>query len=76
MSGAASLRVAHVGYFTVRQADAHAIAVAAGAFAWRLNRRLTRMHNRTARVTFRILLNALAAIVILLLLLFALTSGG
>ncbi len=53
-----------------------ALAVAAAFIAWRLNRSITRIQDPTARISLRILLNVVAAIVILLLLLFGLTSGG
>ncbi len=53
-----------------------ALAVAAGVLTWRLNLRITRIENRTVRISLRILLNVVAAIIIVLLLLFGLLEEG
>ena len=53
-----------------------ALAVAAGVLTWRLNLRITRMQNRTVRISLHILLNVVAVIVIVLLLLFGLLEEG
>ena len=53
-----------------------ALAVAAGVLTWRLNLRITRMQNRTVRISLHILLNVVAVIVIVLLLMFGLLEEG
>ncbi len=53
-----------------------ALAVAVGVLTWRLNLRITRIQNRTVRTSLRILVNVVAAIIIVLLLLFGLFEEG
>jgi len=53
-----------------------ALAVVEGVCAWQLNYRISLIDNQTVRVALRVPLNAVASVVILLLLLFALFSSG
>jgi phosphoglycerol transferase MdoB-like AlkP superfamily enzyme len=52
------------------------LVAVAGVFTWQLNRRVSRIQNRTVRVAVRILVNVVAAIVILLLLSFLVFRQG